>query len=78
MEWLRRVRRPLRELTQFREGGATGDRHRQNDIAIGMDGKGAWRKNVFVARRWKTDQSEGVNLHGYDTVAARLAGMSLA
>jgi hypothetical protein len=43
-----------------------------------MDGKGAWRKNVFVARRWKTDQSEGVNLHGYDTVAARLAGMSLA
>ena len=25
-----------------------------NEIAISMDGKGAWRDNVFVERLWRT------------------------
>jgi len=25
-----------------------------NDVAISMDGKGAWRDNVFVERLWKS------------------------
>ena len=25
-----------------------------NDIAISMDGKGAWRDNVFVERLWRS------------------------
>lgn len=48
----------------------------RNDIAISMDGKGAWRDNVFVERLWKTIKYEEVYLHAYDTVAdakARLA-----
>jgi putative transposase len=48
----------------------------RNGIAISMDGKGAWRDNVFVERLWKTIKYEEVYLHAYDSVAdakARLA-----
>jgi putative transposase len=48
----------------------------QNGIAISMDGKGAWRDNVFVERLWKTIKYEEVYLHAYDSVSdakARLA-----
>src|SRR5450756_2879857 len=31
-----------------------------NDIAISMDGKGAWRDNVFVERLWKSVKYEEV------------------
>jgi len=48
----------------------------QNDIAISMDGKGAWRDNVFVERLWKTIKYEEVYLHAYDTVAAAKAGLA--
>ena len=41
---------------------------KDNDIQISMDGKGAWRDNVFVERLWKTIKYEHVYLHGYDTV----------
>ena len=37
-------------------------------IAISMDGKGAWRDNVFVERLWRTVKYEEVYLHAYDTV----------
>jgi len=30
----------------------------KNEIAIGMDGKGAWRDNVFVERLWRTVKYE--------------------
>jgi putative transposase len=48
----------------------------QNGIAISMDGKGAWRDNVFVERLWKTIKYEEVYLHAYDTVAAAKAGLA--
>jgi putative transposase len=34
-----------------------------NDISISMDGKGAWRDNVFVERFWRTVKYEEVYLH---------------
>jgi hypothetical protein len=37
-------------------------------IAISMDGKGAWRDNVFVERLWKNVRYEEVYLRAYETV----------
>jgi putative transposase len=37
-------------------------------IAISMDGKGAWRDNVFVERLWRTVNFEEVYLRAYDSV----------
>jgi putative transposase len=39
-----------------------------NAIAISMDGKGAWRDNVFVERLWRSVKYEEVYLRAYDTV----------
>jgi putative transposase len=41
----------------------------QHGIALSMDGKGAWRDNLFVERLWKSVKYEEVYLHAYDTVA---------
>jgi putative transposase len=40
-----------------------------NAIAISMDGRGAWRDNVFVERLWRSVKYEEVYLRAYDTVA---------
>jgi putative transposase len=40
----------------------------KNEIAISMDGKGAWRDNVFVERLWRTVKYEEVYLHAYGSV----------
>src|ERR1700744_6692428 len=40
-----------------------------NSIAISMDGKGAWRDNVFVERLWRSVKYEEVYLRAYDTVS---------
>ena len=40
------------------------------DIQISMDGKGAWRDNVFVERLWRTVKYEEVYLRAYDSVSA--------
>jgi putative transposase len=40
-----------------------------------MDGRGAWRDNVFVERLWKSVKYEEVYLHAYDSVAAAKAGI---
>ena len=40
-----------------------------NDIAISMDGKGAWRDNVFVERLWRSVKYEEVYLRAYDGVS---------
>ena len=42
-----------------------------NGIAISMDGKGAWRDNVFVERLWKSVKYEEVNLRAYESVGPR-------
>ncbi len=39
-----------------------------NDIKISMDGKGAWRDNVFVERLWRSIKYEEVYLRAYDSV----------
>jgi putative transposase len=41
----------------------------KNGIAISMDGKGAWRDNVFVERLWRTVKYEEVYLRAYDSVS---------
>jgi putative transposase len=40
-----------------------------NDIAISMDGKGAWRDNVFVERLWRSVKYEEVYLKAYESVS---------
>jgi putative transposase len=41
----------------------------ENGIAISMDGKGAWRDNVFVERLWRSVKYEEVYLKAYDTAS---------
>ena len=45
-------------------------------IRISMDGRGAWRDNVFVERLWRTVKYEEVYLKAYDSVSAARAGLS--
>jgi putative transposase len=40
-----------------------------NGIAISMDGKVAWRDNVFVERLWRSVKYEEVYLRAYDSVS---------
>lgn len=42
---------------------------KQRSIAISMDGKGAWRDNVFVERLWRTVKYEEIYLKAYASVA---------
>jgi putative transposase len=51
----------------------------ENGIAISMDGRGAWRDNVFVERLWRSLKYEEVYLRAYETLAEarRLIGRYL-
>jgi putative transposase len=40
----------------------------QHGIQLSMDGRGAWRDNLFIERLWKTVKYEEVYLHAYDSV----------
>jgi hypothetical protein len=40
-----------------------------NGVAISMDGRGAWRDNVFVERLWRSVKYEEVYLRGNDSVS---------
>lgn len=53
--------------SQFSGAAFTGVLVR-NEIAISMDGKGAWRDNVFVERFWRSVKYEEVYLRAYDDV----------
>jgi len=53
--------------SQFTGDAFTGVLKR-HDISISMDGKGAWRDNVFVERLWRSIKYEEVYLHAYDSV----------
>jgi putative transposase len=46
-----------------------------NNIAISMDGKGAWRDNVFVERLWRSVKYEEVYLRAYDSVSEARASI---
>jgi len=45
-------------------------------IKISMDGKGAWRDNVFVERLWRSIKYEEVYLRAYAGVSEARAGIS--
>ena len=45
------------------------------DIQISMDGKGAWRDNVFVERLWQSIKYEDIYLHGYETPSEGKQGL---
>ena len=49
---------------------------KSHKIAISMDGKGAWRDNVFVGRLWRTIKYEEVYLRAYDSVSEARASLS--
>lgn len=48
----------------------------QHGIRLSMDGKGAWRDNLFVERLWKSVKYEEVYLHAYDSVAEAHQGLA--
>ena len=60
--------------SQFTGLAFTGVLQKHN-IAISMDGKGAWRDNVFVERLWRSVKYEEVYLHAYDSVSAARDGI---
>ena len=47
----------------------------EHGVAISMDGKGAWRDNVFVERLWRSVKYEEVYLKAYDSVAEARASI---
>ena len=46
-----------------------------NEIAVSMDGRGAWRDNVFVERLWRSVKYEEVYLRAYDSVGEARASI---
>jgi len=42
---------------------------KENGIRISMDGKGAWRDNVFVERLWRSVKYEEVYLNAYESIS---------
>jgi putative transposase len=48
---------------------------KDNGIAISMDGKGAWRDNVFVERLWRSVKYEEVYLKAYASVGEARASI---
>jgi putative transposase len=45
-------------------------------VRLSMDGKGAWRDNVFVERLWRTIKYERVYLRAYDGVSTARADVA--
>jgi len=45
-------------------------------VQISMDGRGAWRDNIFIERLWRTIKYEEIYLHAYDSVAQAKAGIA--
>jgi len=60
--------------SQFTSVAFTGLLQAQ-EIAISMDGRGAWRDNVFVERLWRTVKYEEVYLRAYDSVSDARASL---
>ena len=61
--------------SQFTSAAFTG-RLLENAIAVSMDGRGAWRDNVFVERLWRSVKYEEVYLRAYDSVGEARASLS--
>jgi putative transposase len=67
------LRRPV-ESTQFTSQAFTGVLLREQ-IAISMDGRGAWRDNVIVERLWRSVKYEEVYLRAYGGVSEARASI---
>lgn len=61
--------------SQFTSDAFTGLLKRHG-IRISMDGKGAWRDNVFVERLWRSIKYEEIYLKAYDSVRAARCGIA--
>ncbi len=61
--------------SQFTSAAFTG-RLQEHGIRLSMDGKGAWRDNVFVERLWKSVKYEEVYLRAYVSVSEAKAGLA--
>ena len=61
--------------SQFTSMAFTSVLHREK-IAISMDGRGAWRDNVFVERLWRSVKYEEVYLRAYGSVSEARARRS--
>ena len=61
------LRRPI-ESAQFTRMAFTSVLLREK-VAISMDGRGAWRDNVFVERLWRSVKYEEVYLRAYSSVS---------
>ena len=46
------------------------------DCKLSMDGRGAWRANVFIERIWRSVKYERIYLKAYDSVKAARADIA--
>ncbi len=60
--------------SQFTSQAFTG-MLKDHGMRVSMDGKGAWRDNVFIERLWRSVKYEEVYLHAYDTVSDSRTGI---
>ena len=60
--------------SQFTSADVTG-LLMKNAVAISMDGRGAWRDNVFVERLWRSVKYQEVYLRAYDSVGEARASI---
>jgi putative transposase len=67
------LRRPV-ESAQFTSLAFTSVLRRE-EIAISMDGRGAWRDNVVVERLWRSVKYEEVYLRAYPAVSEARASI---
>ena len=52
------------------------DKVLNHGVKLSMDGKGAWRDNVFVERLWRSVKYERVYLRAYDSVSEARADLA--
>jgi putative transposase len=64
------------EIVNTDQGSQFIGKLKAHEIAISMDGKGAWRDNVFIERFWKTLKYDEVYLRAYDTVSDARASIA--
>ena len=50
---------------------------KEKGCKISMDGRGAWRDNIFIERLWKTVKYERVYLYAYDSVITKESRVDL-
>ena len=60
----------LKSLTRIkdRSSEAFTDVLKEHEIRISMDGRGAWRDNIFVERLWRSVKYEEVYLNAYESM----------